>query len=960
MKCLSLLAVLLALSPDSSFAAPEGSVKKEYEPRYVFRGERLPKSGVRDPAFLMEHGDGLKSRGYEKLEWRGKPLNLDQLDKLQKKWKLSNKEFKAARPLTVEEFRKGCSLSEHFDFIKDTPKYTQYISTAVDPRVASRYARLDDRFSANLEDGVVYKIAVDGKMIHLQDSLSVKVLSPEKVEFTVPGHIPASQIEGWWMMKPSELKLLSEEALEKMYKGMKDGSHPGFIKNKYFKPEKYLVESVNRDSGAQYQLAGFPDHVSKRRQAKYAQFQDQEVEANLKMFRKKVSKPSSKFGFGKKSMDHAAKPVEMPCGSGGKAKRASLCVPEREKKRLLDDIETEEATISEDWTARILGSDEKEVAKMVEAEAKADDLLLPVTGKAGEQVSPGEGVVGSKPAGKGPGVETSVEAISEKELESLTIKMADEEFARLLAQHRLTEMTRKVGLTAKQLAAKLRGYSSLNGSFKKALKSLGKGALTVGALGYYVHDVIQVFKDTSSTGFDIVEVGTSIVPFLGCATQAANDVYKGTFDTLDAIDKRVCLFGDALLWSGNPIAMVFGVLIHLGRFLVKSWLPSLDDELKKNSKMLEMASNVEPLRKHRNQQWALHKAIATEQLASHNFSIHLKGMFEMQTASLLFSLSQARGAVNASQVLVQKASPGTVLELPSDARKTLYETCSKIALNKKELGETVTALAQATMNQTSFDDTFFSDFSKRLNVVNNRERGAFSGRNYATDDQVKRNFAQVRKSSLRKGQKRIEYIINQHLVQLHVPNCAPNQQDSAPKTLGEEADEEEMENAAVYLEQCTGPEFCPDHKAGKRVKAAKTLLTNRCQLLVTTCVNPSHYCGGADDNDSAKKSATLKCLAKKLRQDVGDPTRNLGKASQPEEVGESEPEEEWEEFPHPSLIHLPPGWEHSDSSRHEQHEASLDRGYHDPPTWLSPSLVNFLSRRKGYSASRGGLEGITS
>ncbi|XP_044724428.1 heat-labile enterotoxin alpha chain domain-containing protein [Hirsutella rhossiliensis] len=210
------------------------------QPTTVWRGEKF-----RTPQ-EVEAAGGMFSRGLEKQR-RGETL-------------------------TKEEIGSGSSLYEHAK--GNRIANSQYVSTASDPALGLRFGRGGDQNGES--NGYLYRIHADTKAIDVDASLGRYSPYKGQTENAFIGGIPFDQIEGWYELKG----IKDTDVLETI----KRGESPGrveFIKNPKFNEEKYRNQ---KGSGAQPQIAGFPETSDAWKEKPWNQYKDQKVLDNLGNF----------------------------------------------------------------------------------------------------------------------------------------------------------------------------------------------------------------------------------------------------------------------------------------------------------------------------------------------------------------------------------------------------------------------------------------------------------------------------------------------------------------------------------------------------------------------------------------------------------------------------------------------------------------------------------------------------
>lgn len=187
------------------------------------------------------------------------------------------------RELTATELEQSSSL--YFHHVGATAKYTKYISTTTDPKIAKQFATPFRAAQQGIkETGYIYRISADPKMVDVVKSLGSENMMPEyleQAEQATVGGIPFDQIEGWYEandINDAELaKLEAGEKLEDLFK-LNEGFNAQYTEL--------------RSSGAQAQLAGFGKRgksVQARKKSPWKEFKDSSVQKHLEEFRAKVA-----------------------------------------------------------------------------------------------------------------------------------------------------------------------------------------------------------------------------------------------------------------------------------------------------------------------------------------------------------------------------------------------------------------------------------------------------------------------------------------------------------------------------------------------------------------------------------------------------------------------------------------------------------------------------------------------
>ncbi|KAK2589695.1 hypothetical protein QQS21_012620 [Conoideocrella luteorostrata] len=187
------------------------------------------------------------------------------------------------RALTPVELEQQSSL--YFHHVGATSKFTKYVSTTSDPKIAKDFATPFRSAQQGEESlGYIYRISADPKMIDVIESVGRKNMMAQylsQAEHAVVTGVPHDQIEGWYKAKD-----IGEAELEKLRNG--DKLESLFEKNPAFNP-KYLEL---RGSGAQPQLAGFGKRgkgVQAKKEMPWKQFKDLKVQDQLEEFRLRVA-----------------------------------------------------------------------------------------------------------------------------------------------------------------------------------------------------------------------------------------------------------------------------------------------------------------------------------------------------------------------------------------------------------------------------------------------------------------------------------------------------------------------------------------------------------------------------------------------------------------------------------------------------------------------------------------------
>ncbi|KAJ6265040.1 hypothetical protein Dda_1195 [Drechslerella dactyloides] len=176
---------------------------------------------------IMKQEGGLQARGLSRLQGRFPDM--------------------PAR-LTDEEKVLSVSLFEHARGTQ--AKYTQYVSTSINPEIAQEFA------SGGQPDELRYlfKTYPGSSAIDLNESIGTKSPFPHQQEFSVPGIVPWNRIEGWYEIPSGKTKIL--EIIGDDPTKFKVDPDIKFIKNPEFKEEFRL----QKPGGPQPQLAGIPDN----------------------------------------------------------------------------------------------------------------------------------------------------------------------------------------------------------------------------------------------------------------------------------------------------------------------------------------------------------------------------------------------------------------------------------------------------------------------------------------------------------------------------------------------------------------------------------------------------------------------------------------------------------------------------------------------------------------------------
>ncbi|KZZ97314.1 hypothetical protein AAL_03278 [Moelleriella libera RCEF 2490] len=194
----------------------------------------------------------------------------------------------------------------------------------------------------------------------------------------------------------------------------------------------------------------------------------------------------------------------------------------------------------------------------------------PTEGPSGSQTKePTKGLPGlKKPAGK--------------ELE-LAIKTSEKEFEGLVTKSGLTTVIKQKWKmpSVADLRAKWLGYAPLTPKSpqlikgSKVPKKLGGGLLAAAGVGLYLTDVVTTWRSGADDLKKTVAL-TSIIPFVGCATQLLDQIRE---DKVDVFDSVLCVLGDALLLTP---AWPVGLAIQISRAIINYF-----DEPKKQAPSAE-------------------------------------------------------------------------------------------------------------------------------------------------------------------------------------------------------------------------------------------------------------------------------------------------------------------------------------------------------------------------------------
>ncbi|KAF4511710.1 hypothetical protein G6O67_003482 [Ophiocordyceps sinensis] len=218
--------------------------------------------------------------------------------------------------------------------------------------------------------------------------------------------------------------------------------------------------------------------------------------------------------------------------------------------------------------------------------------------------------------------------------EKICEKFAEQTLDAMLVKYGAGKLTTTSGVY-RGIKAKFKGYTTLTPGriptkLGSATAKAGGGALLAMSVGFWVKNVVEVFKQ-NTTEMQRAAVVTSIFPFVGCAVQAGARVDSGKSTGLVAGDS-VCLVADGLLLTP---AWPVGLVLHGAR-------PLFDPEW------------------HYLEEWAKHRAKAKAMLESQNLTDNVQSEFAARKLGVLFQGARAAGALRlgAARAAIANATSG--------------------------------------------------------------------------------------------------------------------------------------------------------------------------------------------------------------------------------------------------------------------------------------------------------------
>ncbi|PHH80740.1 putative enterotoxin [Ophiocordyceps camponoti-rufipedis] len=167
--------------------------------------------------------------------------------------------------LTAKQIEKASSVYEHVSGA--SLRYSRFVSTSLDPRVALGFAGECHRYGCSMWTGYLYKIAADWKMVDVSGTLLDQYQSKNQREQAVVGGVPFEQVMGWY-----DLSKLGHEwgtyTRSVMNLLEQNQTLDGYTANPLFNP-RYLG---TRGAGGKPQLAGFSRRDQNWRKEPWKQF----------------------------------------------------------------------------------------------------------------------------------------------------------------------------------------------------------------------------------------------------------------------------------------------------------------------------------------------------------------------------------------------------------------------------------------------------------------------------------------------------------------------------------------------------------------------------------------------------------------------------------------------------------------------------------------------------------------
>lgn len=187
------------------------------------------------------------------------------------------------RELSASELKQAASLDAHH--VGTTAKYTRYVSTTTDVKMANKFATPFRASQQGVEGtGYIYRISADPKMVDVIQSLGVNNMKPEYVEQAeqaVVGGVPFDQIEGWYKVED-----ISDANLERLASGDK-------VESLFEANDKFDAKYTPlRSSGKQPQLAGWGNGKRAKQALKeepWSQYKGTSVQKHLDEFQARVA-----------------------------------------------------------------------------------------------------------------------------------------------------------------------------------------------------------------------------------------------------------------------------------------------------------------------------------------------------------------------------------------------------------------------------------------------------------------------------------------------------------------------------------------------------------------------------------------------------------------------------------------------------------------------------------------------
>ncbi|OAA50629.1 hypothetical protein NOR_01079 [Metarhizium rileyi] len=229
-----------------------------------------------------------------------------------------------------------------------------------------------------------------------------------------------------------------------------------------------------------------------------------------------------------------------------------------------------------------------------------------------------------------------------------------------------------------------------------SVKLLRGGVRPVGKLSGYAGialfglEVVHALAKGASA-LEWANLGSSLMPIVGCGVHAATSLYRGS---LDILDTSLCVVGDVLLLSG--IGAPLGVLIHIARFIRSLFLPGPSLPTSESIKVDRDKAWVTFVQDHLYRYIYSFPPINQEEMASDSFGAKLKMSLALDNMAVLATGAQMIGVLNASSIearenatlaedeilMIQNATEHSIHEIRAEIASPIARRQRELLINK--------------------------------------------------------------------------------------------------------------------------------------------------------------------------------------------------------------------------------------------------------------------------------------